>query len=202
MKTIFLFLAIILSATVSKSQSFAKICSNPSSNDTIIAKTRLSSGIYLSRKELKQQTPSITCNYVRRGQSIWFSDPNNGEVKKLKSKDFFGYVENGQLYLSDNIKKPTLESGSYIYYSRKKVKFGYTVALPGFSILPHFYFYDKDLLINVQNGKKMKGSKHQLKKILRNYDPELFVEFKNDKWHKKNVQTYIHKFNERNPLVN
>ncbi len=164
--------------------------------------TTLPSGIYLTRMEVKNQSPSVTCNYVRRGESIWFSDPNTGEVKKLRSKDYFGYVENSQFYLSDNINQPTLESGTYIYYARKRVNFGYPANHSGFQLLPHFYAYDKDLILNVQNGKKVKGSRHQLKKILKNYDLELFAEFKNDKWYKKDVRTYIHKFNNRNPLEN
>lgn len=157
----------------------------------------IKNGVYFTREEFISNQPSITENFIKKTSGVWYQKTEDQTVKKLKKKEFFAVVVNGQTYLSQNLKRPVKEVGAYCLYGKTRLAFSVGFVINSGGLSPGITVVEKWYIQNLHTGKIVKANNHNLKKLLKVDDLELFYAFKKDKWNPNGVAKYVKLYNEK-----
>jgi hypothetical protein len=157
-------------------------------------------GIYLTREEFVNQTPSFHENITIKQGDFWYKRDTLTPAIVLNQKEFWAYVNHSNVFFYHKGLKPLETIGTYCIFYRSKLQFGFKYLLGSSLIFPTFSIEEIPYLLHAETGLVTRCNSNQLKKIIKTSNPELLPSFKQDLFKRDRQKKYVRILNRKNPL--
>jgi hypothetical protein len=155
-------------------------------------------GIYKTFEEFKYNRPSITDNFIFDGKRLYITDKATGRTKKVRKGEVWGLSNGSRIFVRHNKYNEILFMGRYCFFIERGTRIFFSFSTIPPMIIPIPYPYKDELIINFNTGNTYVLSKAVVKEILQKDDPDLFMQFKEERRKGKKLQEYIIEYNKRN----
>jgi hypothetical protein len=157
-------------------------------------------GVYLTRQEFIDQTPSLQIKNIKiKGKKLFYKRDENTPVIELDKDAFYAYANEQNVFLSYKGLKLLETVGSYCLFYRNRVQLDFFTIGTNF-IFPIIRVEQMPYLAHTQEGIVTKCSSGQIKKIIKSKNPELLAPFKKAFFQPNRVKKYVDILNHKNPI--